>query len=248
LRRKNVDIMAALAAVALTFAALFVRIPVPLLAILGIALFAATGYLWSEVLVSRRAGGLERAATAAGLAMIVPVLGGLVLYVLRITLDRASWTGLMAVAALSGCAVLIVRRRLARPVAESESRSAPALSIRSYAAFALAGLITAGAVVLAHDGAARQNYGGFTQLWVSPDGPAHDIVGVTNRRGKTTKFRLVVHTTPKSESTYNFTLRNGQTWQRAIVCSAHARLLADLYRLPVLTTAYRYVDTAGGSR
>jgi hypothetical protein len=248
LRRKNVDIVAAVAAVALTFATLFVRLPVPLLAVLGIALFAATGYLWSEVLVGRRAGGLERAATAAGLAMIVPVLGGLVLYVLRISLDRASWTGLMAVAALGGCAVLIVRRRLARPVAEPESRSAPALSVRSYAAFALAGLIAAGAVVLAHGGAARQNYGGFTQLWVSPDGPSHDIVGVTNRQGKATKFLLVVHTSPKSESTFKLVLRNGQTWQRAIACSAHARLLADLYRMPVLTTPYRYVDTAGGAQ
>jgi uncharacterized membrane protein len=248
LRRKNADVVVAIAIVALTFAALFVAIPVPVLAILGVTLFAATGYLWSEVLLGSRTGSLERAATATGLAMIVPVLGGLALYVLRISLDRASWTGLMAVAALSGAVAVNVRRRLARPVAESDSKPRAALSIRSYAAFGLAAFIAAGAVVLAHEGAARQNYGGFTQLWLSPDGPTHDIVGITNREGKTTSFQLVVHTSKKNESTYDLILRNGQTWQRALACSAHARLVADLYRIPVLTTPYEYVDTAGGAQ
>jgi uncharacterized membrane protein len=247
MRRKNLDVVLAATAVALTVASLFASVPVPILAALGLTLFAATGYLWAEILLGRRTGGLERAATAAGLAMIVPVLGGLGLYAAGVPLDRASWTGLMVVAAVSGSVVLIVRRRLGASPAEATSVSRITFSFRTCIPFALAVVLAAGAVVLAHEGAVRQSYAGFTQLWLSPDGRTHDLLGVTNREGRTTTFRLVVHVSGQKSSTYNLTLRDGQTWQRALVYSNRKRLLADLYRLPVLTTPYRYVDTAGGS-
>ena len=123
-----------------------------MLAALGIALFVATGYLWSESLLDQRLGGLERAATAAGLAMMVPVLGDIGLYALHIPLNRASWTALMAVATLSGSALLIVRRRRAAPQATSDTPRSTAFSTRNYAALALAAVVAIGAVVVAREG------------------------------------------------------------------------------------------------
>src|SRR5579859_3999826 len=54
--------------------------------VLGIALFAAPGYLLGELLVGSQVAGLERVAVMTGLALAVPVLGGLALHAAGIPL------------------------------------------------------------------------------------------------------------------------------------------------------------------
>jgi uncharacterized membrane protein len=245
LRNRNLAALLAMIAAFLGFVAAFIDIPTALATVMGVALFVAVGYVWSGVLTDKRIGGLERAAVAAGLAMIVPVLGGLVLYLADIPLNRRSWTGLLAAAAFTGSVALMVRRRAEETPDRPERTFLRTLSIRDCATWAVAILVAAGAMVVAVEGAARQNYGGFTQLWLSPDGSSHDVVGVTNWQGKTTAFRVVVRRSGQKDAVYNITLRQGQTWKLAFASIAKARVVADLYRLPVLSTPYRYVDTSG---
>lgn len=247
LRYRNLDIIAAVAAVILAFIAAVIELPTPITAPLGIALFVATGYVWSEALLDHRIGGLERAIVAAGLAMVVPVLGGLGLYALGVPLSRSSWAGLMAAAALSGFAVLVVRRRVKTTQPRSQSSRPTSPPVRTWALLGLAALIAGGAVLLAREGAERQHYAAFTQLWISRDGTAHDVIGITNREAKTTAYRLVVHRPGQEISTYNLTLRQGQTWRHAISSGTEQHIVADLYRLPVLNTPYRFVDSSGSS-
>src|SRR6202034_4205391 len=49
---------------------------------LGVGLFFAPGYLWSEAILSQRLPAVERFMTSAGLALILPIIGGVLFYCL----------------------------------------------------------------------------------------------------------------------------------------------------------------------
>src|SRR5690242_3255164 len=100
--------------------AAIVGAPVAVTALLGIALFAAVGYLLSQLLLGSRLTGLERLAVATGLSFCVPIFGGLLLYFARVPLHRASWLGLLVGVTLVGDVALFLRRRTQRPLNGSE--------------------------------------------------------------------------------------------------------------------------------
>lgn len=255
--RSQADIVVtALVAVAACYAAA-IGAPVTVMAVLGIALFAATGYLLGQLLVGSRTSGLERLTVMAGLALAVPVLGGLLLYVARVPLHRPGWLGLLAGVTLAADVALFVRRVVVgrgapgrgvfdpgrpAPVTTPPARRLPLWHV---AVFGAAVLVAASAVVVARIGVARQNEPGFTQLWLAPDGHSGraESLGVTNDEGGTTRYRLVLTRNGRASATWNITLANDQTWQRSVPLTGNATLTADLYRLPDLTHPYRYVST-----
>ena len=242
--------------------------------VLGIMLLAAPGYLLGQLLVGSRIAGLERVVVMTGLALVVPVLGGLLLYAARVPLHRPGWLGLLAGVTLAADTALFARRRttvdgrtdrpatqvqaapsgLAAPGESREPRSAWRASRWHVAVFAAAAvLVAAGAVGLAVVGAARQPQPGFTQLWLSPQQDARTLsLGVTNDQGRTTSYRLVLRRDGQVIDTWNLTLGDGRTWQRSVLVIGKPTLTADLYRLPDLARPYRYVSVgpssgAGGS-
>ena len=87
-----------------------VHVPGPIQVILGIALFFAPGYLWSEAILTQRLTGLERVMTSAGLSLILPIIGGFLFYGLRIPLFRSAWVGLLVVLTLLGVVAVAVQR------------------------------------------------------------------------------------------------------------------------------------------
>lgn len=232
--------------------------PAAVLIVPGLALLAAPGYVWAEVFFPGRLGGLPRAAVAAGLALAVPVLGGVALRAAGIPLHRAAWAFLLATVTVAGDIVLLVRRRAGRAGAPAQPEPArperagqaasgqPGRGWQAWpvAGFAAAALIAAGAVGLAAAGAAVQPYQGFTQLWLVPGQgtAARDILGVSNHEGATQRYRLVVRRPGHARATWNLVLTDGQTW-RARIRSAPAS--ASLYRLPDLRHPYRQVTSTG---
>ena len=199
-----------------------------------------------------------------GLALAVPVLGGLLLYAARVPLHRPGWLGLLAGVTLAADTALFARRRAAvagrasardagptdRPAWRPRARPAAWRASRWHVAvFAVAVLVAAGAVGLAVAGAARQPQPGFTQLWLSPQRQdAHTLsLGVTNDQGRTTSYRLVLLRDGRVIDTWNLTLGDGRTWQRSVPFTGKQTLAADLYRLPDLTHPYRYVSIGPSS-
>ena len=91
MRSKYAEIGVTATVAALSFGATVGNAPVPVTAVLGIAIFASVGYVWVNVLFDHRVAGLERVAVATGLALSVPVLGGLVLQGAGIPLHPAAW-------------------------------------------------------------------------------------------------------------------------------------------------------------
>lgn len=245
MRRNHSDIAAAEAIALLGCVAFFVHLPSPLMVVLGIGLFAAPGYVWAEVFLGPRVQGLELVAVAAGLALLVPVFGGLGLYAAGIPLHRTAWIGLLSVVTLVGAAVVLITRRRAPELDDPRSRTArPRWSPRHAVAFGVAAVIAAAAVGLAVASAEAQKYPGYTELWMTPLRTDQNVatVGVANDQGSATRYRLVLRRKGRVSATWNLSLANGQTWQRTISFTDRYPIGADLYRLPDMSQPFREVD------
>jgi uncharacterized membrane protein len=252
--RSQADVAATALVAVLACGAAASGAPPAAMIVLGIMLMAAPGYLLAQLLVGSRIAGLERVAVMTGLALAVPVLGGLLLYAAGVPLHRPGWLGLLAGVTLAADTALFARRRAAaagragRPAAQVQTVR-PA-SRGHVAIFAVAVLVAAGAVGLAVVGVARQPQPGFAQLWLSPQRQdAHTLsLGVTNDQGRTTSYRLVLRRDGRVTGTWNLTLGEGRTWQRQVPVTGKQTMAAALYRLPDLTHPYRYVSVGRGSR
>jgi len=271
--RSQADVAATALVAVLACGAAASGAPPAAMIVLGIMLMAAPGYLLGQLLAGSRIAGLERVAVMTGLALTVPVLGGLLLYAAGVPLHRPGWLGLLAGVTLAADTALFARRKAAaagragRPPAQVQTvppglaapggpgeapggpRPAGHASRGHVAVFAVAVLVAAGAVGLAVAGAARQPQPGFTQLWLSPQRPdTHTLsLGVTNDQGRTTSYRLVLRRAGRVIDTWNVTLGAGRTWQRSVPFTGRRTLAAALYRLPDLTHPYRYVSVGRDS-
>jgi hypothetical protein len=197
--RKNLDIaVAAIIAILGGLAAaahLSGAITVPL----GVGLFFAPGYMWSEAILSQRLSGLERTITSAGMALIFPILGGFLFYALGIPLLKPAWIGLLVVLTLLGVVAVAIQRLREAPVDEWQQqqrqrqqrqpqRQQPqrrpqqpqksGLSLVHAGVFGLAAVIGLGSVAFSVKNAEAQKFQGVTQLYMTglhPD--AQSFVG-----------------------------------------------------------------------
>jgi hypothetical protein len=267
-RNRNLDIFIAGGLGLLGGAAYVVHVPGPVQVILGIALFFAPGYLWSEAILSQRLSGLERVMTSAGIALILPIIGGFLFYGLRIPLFRSAWVGLLVVLTLAGLVAVAIQRLREDP---ADPRTAPAappakksgLPLVQLLTYAAAAVIALGTVAFSVRSADTQKFPGTTALSMTPvllNPPAANPVPtasgekfiaptqanlvVTNNQGVTEQYELKLLKKKKVVSTYNFTLSEGQTWQRVIAYTVtqSQSIVADLYLLPDTSKPYRYVD------
>jgi hypothetical protein len=243
MRRNQTGIAVTAAVAVLSVAAVTLGRLAPVLTVLGVALVAAPGYIWGEVLLSSRVAGLERIVVATGLALAVPVVGGLGLYAVGVPLHRIAWVGLLASATLAGDAVLLVWGRPDASESSTPSRERKRAGTRHAVAFGAAAVIAVSGVGLACAGAAMQQYPRFTELWLSPRDAttATTDLGVTNHQGTVTRYRLVLLRNGHVSASWNLALADSRTWQREINFAGRKALAANLYRLPDLTKPYRHV-------
>lgn len=247
MRGSQADIAVTAAVAVLACAAAAVGAPSAVTIVLGIALFAMPGYLLAQLLLGPATAALERALVAVGLAFIVPIIAGLVLYTAGVPLRRASWLSVLGGVTLACDAVLLLRRETGRAPPFRWPAGMRRLSPWHAAAFGLAVVIAVCGVGLARVGAAIQPQPLFTQLWLSTRGVSEGAIkiGVTNDEGRATDYRLVVLLNGRTKTAWNVTLANGDTWQRTVPFNGKSSLAADLYRLPDLTAVYRSVNTNG---
>jgi hypothetical protein len=243
--RRSADLWVTFTVAAFACAAAAVRAPVAVTAGLGLVLFAAPGYLLGQLLVRPGRTGLERLAVSAGLALCVPVIGGLLLYLARLPLNRASWLGLLAGVTVAADVLLLVRRRWNQEApdgnGQAPERAGWRLQPGPAAAFAVAVLIAAGAVTLAREGTVVQRYPGFTQLWLVPDAHTSALsLGVADHEGVTARYRLVLLHNGKRLPARKLTLRNGQVWRLSL--GYDTNVTAHLYKPADSTRVYREVS------
>jgi hypothetical protein len=114
--RKNLDIVVAAIIAILGGLAAAAHLPGSVTIPLGVGLFFAPGYLWSEAILNQRLPGIERTMTSVGMALIFPILGGFLFFALHIPLLKSSWVGLLVVLTLLGVVAVAVQRLREVPV------------------------------------------------------------------------------------------------------------------------------------
>lgn len=198
-RNRNLDIAIATIVAVLGGLAAAKQLPGQITIPLGIGLFFAPGYLWSEAILTQWLPGVERALTSVGMALIFPILGGFLFYGLHIPLFRSSWIGLLVVLTLLGVVAVAVQRlrqppavrRPPRPVSQQPprrgnqpppSRRGGSIALNS-SIFALAGLVAIGAVAYSVKSAEAQKFPGYTMLSMTPvvdNALAQNIAALSN--------------------------------------------------------------------
>jgi hypothetical protein len=182
-RNRNLDIAIATIIAVLGGLAAAKHLPGQVTIPLGIGLFFAPGYLWSEAILNMWLPGVERALTAVGMALIFPILGGFLFYGLHIPLFRSSWIGLLVVLTLLGVVAVAIQRLRQPPVSRRQPppanqrdprrtnqpppRSSGSLVLHS-SIFGLAGLIAIGAVAYSVKSAEAEKFPGYTMLSMTP--------------------------------------------------------------------------------
>jgi hypothetical protein len=173
-RNRNLDIAVAAVIAILGGLAAAKQLPGQVTIPLGVGLFFAPGYLWSEAILTQRLPGLERTLTSLGMALILPILGGLLFYGLHIPLFRSSWIGLLVVLTLLGVVAVAAQRLREVPVDERRRRRPSqqpprrnALVLHSFI-FGLAGVIAIGSVAYSVKSAQAEKFPGYTMLWMTP--------------------------------------------------------------------------------
>ena len=187
--RRNLDIAAAAVIAILGGLAAAKHLPGQVTIPLGVGLFFAPGYLWSEAILTQRLPGLERTLTTLGMALILPILGGFLFYGLHIPLFKSSWIGLLVVLTLLGVVAVAVQRLRAVPVEERQqqrpSQQAPRRNglVLHSVVFGLAGVIAIGSVAYSVKSAEAEKFPGYTMLWMTPvvdNSAAQDIALLSN--------------------------------------------------------------------
>jgi hypothetical protein len=192
--RRNLDILLAAATALAGGAAFAAHLPGAAQIVLGVALYFAPGYLWSEAILSQRLPPTERLLTSAGLSLLLPIVGGILFYALHIPLFRADWVGLLVVLTLLGVVAVAVQRlreppvdpRLREPPVDPRLRGRPVdprlgpsaqrrqqpapkggLSALNALVWGLAAAVALGSVAFSVKSAEAQKYPGYTMLWLS---------------------------------------------------------------------------------
>ena len=197
-RNRNLDIAIATIIAVLGGLAAAKQLPGQITIPLGIGLFFAPGYLWSEAILNQWLPGLERALTSVGMALVFPILGGFLFFGLHIPLFRSSWIGLLVVLTLLGVVAVAVQRlrqppavrRPQRPVSQQQPgrgnqpppRRGGSIALNS-SIFALAGLVAIGAVAYSVKSAEAQKFPGYTMLSMTPvidNALAQNIAALSN--------------------------------------------------------------------
>ena len=172
--RRNLDIAIAAIIAILGGLAAAKQLPGQVTIPLGVGLFFAPGYLWSEAILTQRLPGLERLLTSLGMALIFPILGGFLFYGLHIPLFKSSWIGLLVVLTLLGVVAVAVQRLREVPVDQRQQRRPSqqpprrnGLVLHSFI-FGLAGVIAVGSVAYSVKSAEAEKFPGYTMLWMTP--------------------------------------------------------------------------------
>ena len=250
--RRHLDILLAGVTALAGGAAFAAHLPSAVQVVLGVALFFAPGYLWSEAILSHRLPPTERLLTTAGLSLILPILGGFLFFALKIPLFRSAWVGMLVVLTLLGVVAVAVQRLREVPVdprldPNAQRRSQPAAKggMTAFNAFiwAVAGVVAIGSVAFSVKNAEAQKYPGYTTLWLTrlSNDPQKASLGVTNHQGVAEQYQLKFLTKGKVTATWNFTLSDGGSWGHTVAYTMAYSVAANLYLMPNVTAPYRQV-------
>lgn len=208
--------------------------------------FLFPGYALIAALYTNRVDTATHLVGGIALSIATAGLGGLVLHFTGLGLTPVMWMVLLSAITVAAAVVALLRRgRAPMPAGAGLQLNASQILLFG-AALVLVGV----AVWVARDGAARQEYPGFTQLWMLPhtdasSAGASDVqIGIRNDERQTVTYRLVVTLDEDvAEEWDTISLDNGQQWTTTFAPDSEGHILeARLYRLDQTDDVYRVVS------
>jgi hypothetical protein len=204
------------------------------------------GYAITAAAFARsRPGGPQRLVLAFGTSLLVLPLGALPLNIIPSGLTTAAWAIFLVFVVLYACAVAAVLRPSAPPAAP---RRRPRPRPRDAILLGLAGLIAAGAIVLAETPLPAKHADGYAALWMVPSGAGGSAVevGVLSNQQEATDYTLQVSQDGGSTTSRRLQLAPGQ--QEAFVVAVaraaggRSHVTAKLFRSAKPNDVYRQVN------
>ncbi len=248
MRRRNRDLAVAVVVAVAALAGGVGGLSGPSLALVGVAMLVATGYVVAEALLGETVRGFEQALLSAAFALAVPAVGGVALDAAGVPLRRSQWLALLIGVTLVAAGIAAQRRR--RTVAADLPAKAPPRGVTHPlghpAVMVAAVTVAAAAVGLAVVGARAQPRPGFTQLWLVPE-PGAVALGVGNFEGREQHYLVVLRRGASVVARYHVGLRPRQRWQRTLPRLRDEALQAALFRGSEMARPYRSVHLAGGA-
>ncbi|WP_374967946.1 DUF1616 domain-containing protein [Terrabacter sp. BE26] len=253
MRSRAFDLLAAATLAIAAVAAILSGAPVAVSSVLGTPLvLGAPGYVWTDVLFGSSLKPMMRAALSVALSLAITALGGIVLHVSGVRLDRSSWLALMAGTTLVGAALAATLRARTTETPQVPSRGQtprPRVSRKQGVAFGLAAVIGVTAVGIAVHSARAQVQPPFTQLSLSQRGaPGTAQIDLGNHEGGTQHYRVVVQADGVPSRVWTVPLADGARWQRSVSTRPGQRLVVTVYRAGTSGPPYRSVALSVPSR
>ena len=253
MRDRNLDLLLAVFIAAALAGAAAVRAPGSVLLPLGVASMVVAGYIAAEAMLGTSAASLEGVAFTALLALALPAVGGVVLHVEGVPLQRAAWVTLLALITMVGALVVSARRAsptgTPQPDAEGDVGAATGTPpqrrrLGRAAVMGTALVVAATAVGVAVAGANAQKQPGFTELSLVPrTGSA--VLRVTNFEGHRARYLVELRGAGPAVVRYRVDLEPRATWARKVPSPDGAALRADLFVGGEGLPPYRSVYLAG---
>jgi Protein of unknown function (DUF1616) len=246
-RNRSLDLIGAAGLALVAVAVVLGGAPVAVCSILGVPLvLLVPGYVWVEVFFDSRLSAELRAVLSVALSLTITALGGVLLTVSGIRLDRSSWLALLAGTTFAGVAVAATSRarvRIAPPVDPIEYSRPQRMSVTQVVRLGIAGLLGAAALGIAVYSANAQAQPPYTQLSLGQHGSAPETAQVVlgNHEQGAQRYRLVVTTDGVASKAWTVTLAEGANWQGSVPARPGQRLAVDVYRTLSSGPPYRHV-------
>jgi Protein of unknown function (DUF1616) len=246
-RNRSLDLLGAATLAVAAVGLVSVGAPVAVCSMLGIPLvLLAPGYVWTDVLFGAGMRAELRAVMSVALSLTVTALGGILMAVGGVRLDRSSWLLLLAGTTFAGAAVAAtLRARVSNvpPAGSRQRHASPRMSVPQAARLAMAGLLGAAALGIAVHSANAQVQPTYTQLSLDRHGAAPQTAQIVlgNHEQGVQHYRLVVSTDDIVSKVWTVTVADGANWERSVPALPGHRLAVDVYRTASAGPPYRHV-------
>jgi uncharacterized membrane protein len=199
----------------------------PLRLVFGLSLVLfVPGYAITAALFPASLQWADRLVLSVTLSLATSVLGGLLIHVVRGTLDARTWAALLANVTVWAALAAFWRGRRSHPSAFS----LPCLSRLQAAALAAAALLVVGAVVLARTPLPASGVAGYTNLWLVPTANSELELGVHSVEQSATRYRVEVRVDGRLARRWQVRLVPGSTWETRLRRPGPGALEVQLFR------------------
>lgn len=182
--------------------------------------FVFPGYAIRSFLIKGNISLAESFLLSLGISLTIDIFAGLLINITPWGLRSVSWSTGLGIITIIASLIALINRREKQNEGLNDSLLERRMNVKHVLFFSFAIIIVIGAFVITRNGAANQNYPGFTQLWMLPVTNSHqDTVklGVTNNESSVINYILELYIGDQIIDNWNsIQVKPGEQWETTI--------------------------------